>query len=83
MRFSKKQLLKEIENLKRELEQYKTIEKLREKNGLSECKGIICRECEHSVYVRGLFGEEKLVGCDLTSVCKDYKRRFNSVQKEI
>lgn len=47
---------------------------LKSNSGLAECKGIVCKSCEHAVSVPCSWGTQ-LVGCDVTVNCKDYKRK--------
>lgn len=72
---TKKRLKERIFDLEKELENERRKNQLAEESGLAKCKGVICRTCEHAIFVEGYWGMNDLVGCDITASCKDYKRR--------
>lgn len=41
--------------------------------GLSKCESVLCSTCEHAAYYEA-DGNKRLVGCDLTVACKNYKK---------
>lgn len=71
---SKKQLRRRIEDLKEQLARAENEIDIVEKSGLAKCKGIMCRGCEHAVFIR-YFEMDRLIGCDLTTSCENYKKR--------
>ena len=70
---TKKAMKRRIEALEEELNAALAVNRLADRCGLSECKGIVCKKCEHAVFVDVGFGGKRLVGCDVTVNCPDYK----------
>lgn len=50
-------------------------QKLAENGGLAKCKSVVCKSCEHAVFINNWCGTPHLIGCDLTVNCKDYNRK--------
>lgn len=70
-------LKRRIAALEQERDALYNIQKITETSGLSKCKGIVCKSCEHAVFISdGIFGA-KMIGCDVTVNCQDYKRLSN------
>lgn len=72
---TRKQLKLKISELEILLQKEQAINDLVEKSGLGKCKGIMCKSCEHSVYINSEYGTPRLIGCDLTVSCPDYKKK--------
>lgn len=50
-------------------------QKLAENGGLAKCKSIVCKGCEHAVFVNRWDGTPYLIGCDLAVGCEEFKKR--------
>lgn len=74
---TRNELKTRIANLEKQLERLRSDQKLAEDSGLAKCRGIICKSCEHAVFISdGIFGA-RMIGCDVTVNCQDYKRLSN------
>ncbi len=71
---TKVSLRQTIKRLESELEKERAINQLRERNGLQECRGIICKTCKHCVVYHDRYGNTYYIGCDLTTNCKSYEK---------
>ena len=69
------ELKRRIAALERERDELYNAQKLQENSGRAKCKGIMCKSCEHAVFILGDYGIKQLVGCDLTVSCPDYKKK--------
>lgn len=72
---TKKSLKQQILDLKQELEYEKALNRISENSGLSKCTGIVCKSCDHAVYIADIYGVKHLVGCDVTVNCANYSKR--------
>lgn len=72
---TKKRLKERIYNLEKELENERLKSQLAEESGLAKCKGVICKACDHAVYIEGLFGQRQIIGCDISTSCENFSRR--------
>ena len=71
---TKASLRRAIKYLEDELGKERAINQLRERNGLQECCGIICKTCKHCVVYRDGYGSTYYIGCDLTANCESYEK---------
>lgn len=72
----KKELKQKIMELEQDLEYERAVNKAAESSGLAKCYGVVCKSCEHAIYIReGYDNHIRLIGCDTTVTCKDYKRK--------
>lgn len=74
---TKRRLKKRILDLEIELRNEREINKLAEESGLAKCKGIICKACNHAVWIEGPFGQERIIGCDISTNCENFTRRID------
>ena len=71
---TRRQLKAKIFELEKELLEERKINDLISKSGLAKCAGLMCKSCEHGVYINNGCGYPRLVGCDITVNCPDYKK---------
>lgn len=71
---TKASLRRAIKYLEDELGKERAINQLRERNGLKECCGIICKACKHCVVYRDQYDIQHFIGCDLTASCESYEK---------
>lgn len=76
---TRKKLKNKIADLEEKLQAAEQINKLADNSGLAKCTGIICKSCEHGVFVNDWYGYPRLIGCDLTVNCKNYKKKTMTV----
>lgn len=72
---TKKKLRYRIFDLEKELENERCKNQLAEESGLAKCKGVICKACDHAVWIEGLFGQSQIIGCDISTSCENFSRR--------
>ena len=71
---TRSELKRRILDLERERDTLLREQEIAKNSGLAKCKGIMCRNCEHAVFIATEWGSSKLLGCDLTTSCENYKR---------
>lgn len=71
---TRSELKRRIASLERERNTLMREQEIAKNSGLAKCKGIMCRSCEHAVFISTEWGSSKLLGCDLTTNCENYKR---------
>ena len=74
---TKRTLKKRIFSLERELDTERRKNQLAEESGLAKCRGIICMACNHAVRMEGPFGQEQIIGCDISTNCENFTRRID------
>lgn len=75
------ELKRRIADLERERDALLREREVVDNSGLAKCKGVMCRNCEHAVFLTNLGGVSKLLGCDLTTNCENYKKRLPEAVK--
>lgn len=71
---TRSELKRRILDLERERDTLLREQEIAKNSGLAKCRGIMCRSCEHAVFISTERGSNKLLGCDLTTNCENYKR---------
>ena len=66
-----KRLIKEQEL---EIKSLQNLLELPEVYGLSKCVGVICKACEHGVWIEDYFHGPYIIGCDKTFICQEFKK---------
>lgn len=74
MFLTRKKLKAQIEALTMERDVLLAERELSKNSGLSKCKSIACKACEHIVYITGEYGEQRIIGCDITVGCENFKK---------
>lgn len=69
------ELKRRIADLERERDALLREREIADNSGLAKCKGIMCRSCEHAVFISNICGSSRLLGCD------NYKRIPHSAAK--
>lgn len=78
---TRNELKRRIADLERERDALLREREIADNSGLAKCKGIMCRSCEHAVFISNICGSSRLLGCDLTTSCDNYKRIPHSAAK--
>lgn len=72
---TKRWLKQRIFSLEKELEIEQRKNQLPEESGLAKCKGVICKACVHAVSIEDYYGNNLIIGCDISTNCENFSRR--------
>lgn len=72
---TRRQLKERILYLEGTLENEQRKNRLSEESGLAKCKGVICKACDHAVWIESGFGADRIIECDMSTSCQNFSRR--------